>query len=836
MGYDKACRRDSCECGNLEIGKRRDDKASYDSEVEEGEFRKDKQVLLSSSVQVEVEKEVVLTRQSTSHEKGSHQEGTANNTVEQSKYSALKGHSVSMRQPHRRCSEIQRSSYSPSLQISSKERHEQRKYNCFRYWEYHYALEKIEKVYSERLGKLLLHQKEDCNKFYILRKKQQSKFFLEHVRSYKVHYERVIPTVKYRRMKLPKPSFCMLREIFNKHIRSELKKFWYRQINDRNKEKRKKERWIFEASAGYLKKNFDETSLTYSGFEMKKWDVPDYFEVEEQLKYFDMQSLTAEIKAIAYSMQVEETHKECETNESTKHGLLIDAAEEIATLNSMSSQSYPGSSEKVASQVAFSSPPQNEEAVERSSSLSSADKALELAKAVATNSENAPSVFGENQRCMSSGDDAPEDSCSRSKRKYSHELASKFHETASHNEEPQAARMPSINATNPREQADAGSKDVSDAQTSSFAQVTEEQNIDTNSSILTQHSVQLQHCDPTCQNAVHTPVGNTCSVRSRIDSLGASNHQRQATDQTMRSSMVEQYMPESRLPSDPTTIELSQLLLPLSDHSSSFAQVTERRNDNANSSSLTQHVAQQLYCHQVCQTAYQYQPSSSTCSVRTGSDSPPASNVQRPSASQTTAGTVEHMFESGPQADPFMVELNRLLMLHDLMTKRHLSKRQKIILDYEMEMAETRRKYDEQIHNLEMETLQKKKGIQALEDKVCKQQMLAEVLQVLHKPSAGNVSCSQKGAQRVSQFPASATMYQSPQPAAHPSTNNFQTWPGMPTQQATANTSDRSGATLTHAPSGVMGTEILFNAPAPHFRAFANSLPVSHRGVASLEN
>jgi hypothetical protein len=66
-------------------------------------------------------------------------------------------------------------------------------------------------------------------------------------------------------------------------------------------------------------------------------------------------------------------------------------------------------------------------------------------------------------------------------------------------------------------------------------------------------------------------------------------------------------------------------------------------------------------------------------------------------------------------------------------------------LDCEKEVAECKKKFDEKFHNLEMETLQKKKDIAILEDKICKQQMLGETFQVLHKASAGVASGSQRG-------------------------------------------------------------------------------------------
>jgi hypothetical protein len=209
-----------------------------------------------------------------------------------------------------------------------------------------------------------------------------------------------------------------------------------RQINDRNKEKRIKERWIFEATAGYLKKCFDETSLTYSGFEREKsnWHVHAYSEGEQQLKFLDMQSLTAEIEAIASSRELEESNanKEndmfqpepvienlqspLETSGGAEHGLSVDAPHETAIVDSVSSQpNYAPTmdfSEKIRTQAAFSSPPQNEgENVERSCSRFVTDEASVLDRRA--DSENAPPAFRE-ERSTSPGDNALEGSCSRS--------------------------------------------------------------------------------------------------------------------------------------------------------------------------------------------------------------------------------------------------------------------------------------------------------------------------------------------------------------------------------------------------------------------------------------
>ena len=89
---------------------------------------------------------------------------------------------------------------------------------------------------------------------------------------------------------------------------------------------------------------------------------------------------------------------------------------------------------------------------------------------------------------------------------------------------------------------------------------------------------------------------------------------------------------------------------------------------------------------------------------------------------------------------------------------------------------------------------------------------------------------NQPSGQQVLQFSPSASMYQSPQHAAQPSTNNFLRQPVMTSPQAVANTSGtgRSATSLTHAPSGLMGAGAAYHAPPPHLQAFANLLRPSH--------
>ena len=87
---------------------------------------------------------------------------------------------------------------------------------------------------------------------------------------------------------------------------------------------------------------------------------------------------------------------------------------------------------------------------------------------------------------------------------------------------------------------------------------------------------------------------------------------------------------------------------------------------------------------------------------------------------------------------------------------------------------------------------------------------------------------NQPSGQQVLQFSSSASMYQSPQHAAQPSTNNFLRLPVMTSPQAVANTSGRSATSLTHGPSRLMGAGAAYHAPPPHLRTFANLLRPSH--------
>ncbi|VAI47027.1 unnamed protein product [Triticum turgidum subsp. durum] len=304
----------------------------------------------STSSQVVVEEE-----SSTSAERGSRLGGTAcTAVVQQSKYAASEGRYVNVSQStlHRKCGNHRRS-YSPSIYSSSKERHKKRKEGCFRYYDSHWVTKMIEEVCSERSKTLLSRQTVDRKKFNNEQKKKKIEFFQKHVNSYKFHHAHVAPTIRYCRMMLPKLHSSMLHYRFHRHMISQLIKFYKQLICDRDKENRIKERWIFEAKAGYLKKWFYVTNLSYSKFKPEELEscMVDYSDGEQHLKYFDMQSITTQIEAIASNKEprgtfatditvpnLENSPSSLETNEHTKLGFSVGTAEEMATLESRTSQ------------------------------------------------------------------------------------------------------------------------------------------------------------------------------------------------------------------------------------------------------------------------------------------------------------------------------------------------------------------------------------------------------------------------------------------------------------------------------------------------------------------
>lgn len=97
-------------------------------------------------------------------------------------------------------------------------------------------------------------------------------------------------------------------------------------------------------------------------------------------------------------------------------------------------------------------------------------------------------------------------------------------------------------------------------------------------------------------------------------------------------------------------------------HASSFAQVTEQPNMQANTSA--------------CQAVTHQPPDGSIHSVRTEFINPRASNIESYSVNQILTRSIfeQRPNEAGFQSDPVAVELSRLQMLRCLMTKRHEEK------------------------------------------------------------------------------------------------------------------------------------------------------------------
>lgn len=356
---------------------------------------------------------------------------------------------------HGTCSGEYSRSYSSHVNSRSNKRHKQKEHDYYKYSDYLQVLKKIEKVSSRRFDKLLVWHNEDREEFNVVRKSQEFEFFQEHLRSYEVQYTRVIPTIKRCRMKLPKLLFSVLHKTFHKHFQSQLIEFVKRQIKDRDKDKRVRNRWIFEAEAGYLKTDFDMIPLSYSGLKIEKLKCSstDYLNGDAQLNYFNMECLSTEIEAIASSStKSEETcaSKRSDTSEpildnsevlleinvSTKDGASVGAAEEVFTCE-RSSQSTCGPTTMVFGQnngrqidfpVAAQSNVGDAELSYASQSHISAASAH--ANVVAADSENANLLSRAKGRCPSSTYNVSLGSCSGSQRKLPFESASSPCETA----------------------------------------------------------------------------------------------------------------------------------------------------------------------------------------------------------------------------------------------------------------------------------------------------------------------------------------------------------------------------------------------------------------------
>uniref|UniRef100_A0A0E0K2K9 Uncharacterized protein n=1 Tax=Oryza punctata TaxID=4537 RepID=A0A0E0K2K9_ORYPU len=697
---------------------------------------------------------------------------------------------------HGTCSGEYSRSYSPHVSSRSNKRHKQKEHDYYKYSDYLQVLKKIEKVSSRRFDKLLSWHNEDREEFNAVYKNQEFEFFQEHLRSYEVQYTRVIPTIKRCRMKLPKLLFSILHKTFHKHFQSQLIEFVKRQIKDRDKEKRVRNRWIFEAEAGYLKTDFYMIPLSYSGLKIEKLkcSLTDYLNGDALLNYFNMECLSTEIEAIASSStEPEETRagKRSDTSEpildnsgvlleinvSTKDGVSVGAAEEVFTCE-RSSQSTCGPTTMVFGQnngrqidfpVAVQSNVGDGELSYASQSHIGAASAH--ANVVAANSGNANLLSRAKGRCPGSTYDVSLGSCSGSHRELPFVSASSPCETALlHKEAPCANHQISLNTVSPQEAPCANHQETPSASPPSTNVIQMEQSEDISNVIRVEQS-------------------------EDISSEEAPNGQ-----------------------------------------ASSFAQVIEQPNMHANTST--------------CQAVTNQPPDGSIHSVRTEFINPRASNTEPYSVNQILTRSIfeQHPNEAGFQWDPVAVELNRLQMLRALMAKRHEEKRQQIILAREIEMAEAKRKYDELIHKLEMETSQRKKGLQILADKVYKQQTLAEGFQTMfvsHGSRARrtmaehNRSSGQQALQIPASVsaPASAVMCQPSQQDAQSSMGSSPRHSFVIINHHSMDSLGRSATPLAHSRGGGMGSGIVYHAPEPHRHSVVNPLPASglQLGIASLE-
>uniref|UniRef100_A0ACD5ZJG6 Uncharacterized protein n=1 Tax=Avena sativa TaxID=4498 RepID=A0ACD5ZJG6_AVESA len=838
--------------------------------------------IVHSFVQDAIEKEQVNTRPSTSPERGSHQgripciifvqeskcsaiqedmaatpsvssqgvvedkpsasakrgprvrETASTAAVQQSKYTASEDRHVNVRQStsHRTCVNHHQS-YSPSVYSSSKERHKKRKEGCFRYSDSCWVLKMIEDVCSQRFRTLLSRQNGDRKKLKIGREKQELEFFQKHVHCYKVHHAHVMPTISYCRMMLPKLHFSGLRNRFHKHMKSQMLKFVKLQVSDRNKENRIKERWIFEAKAGYLKKLFYATSLSYSEFKLEKleWHMTDYSEGGEPLKYFDMQSLTTQIEVIASNKEpegifasdvtepiLEKSPSLLETNGPTKLGFSVGVAEEMTTLESRSSQStcaltkefgekngtqttfaaaqneggnierpyacqldtsaarepanavttgkssdvsepmqehsslqpvtngatQPGFSvgvseeratlecssqltcapgmefgEKDGMQIAFSVAEQNDGANMEGPCASRfvTSSTSELDIAVTNDTDNAAWISREKRRRISSGNDMSESPCCMSGRKF-------------------------------------GEKDGTEEIALSTTAQNEERDMERSCA---SHSDKDASLEPAM-------TGNTDSENT----LPGSNEKqmRISSGNNISEGPCSGSQEPSAARAPPPLVNNSQMIqaedtggeeVP-SGQISSFAQVTDQLNVHSN----TQRVVNMNHCGSISQVAsHPYQaPGGNTHSARTevgslGASHAPASDSQLPTGS--TPGQI--LAEDGPNSNLFTIELNRLQKLHGLIAKRHEEKREQLILACQVEMAQAKRKYDSLVYNSEVEVLERRRELKITCDKIYKQQILAEVLQVIYKASAKVVPDSSRDLLKIKDESVSSAKY-----------------------------------------------------------------------------
>uniref|UniRef100_A0A0D9VIJ5 Uncharacterized protein n=1 Tax=Leersia perrieri TaxID=77586 RepID=A0A0D9VIJ5_9ORYZ len=827
MDYYDACK-ESSQCKELEGGKGSEEDIEFDeAELEEGEIREPARSkshihrdigindIELSSFRHAIMKDSVSKTQSASHIRDT--QGFAN-TIDMQKleHRASGSQTVEVRQREMHGEYSRSYSY---VKSSSNKRHKQ-EYGYYGYSEYQQALKKIEEVSSRRFKKLLAWHNEDRKEFNVLCKKQEFEYLQEHVRSYKVHYMRAVSTIRYCRMKLPKLRFTVLRKKFHKHYQSQLIEFVKRQIKDRDKEKRIRKRWILEAEAGYLMKGFYMIPLPYSGLTVEKLKCPltDYSNVDEPLNYFNMEGLSTEIEAIASSIGPKGTHAGktsngsettvknsqllLESNGSTQDGISVGPSEEVFTCERRSPQSTCEATRMVfgqnnGTQIACPVVAQSNGGHTKLSYASQSDSSTSLAKANAVAVDTRLLSIAKGRRSSSDYD--------VSQRKFLSESTSRL------------CKTPLLH-----KEAPSGNHEIS---------------LDT---------ISLQEAP--CANQQIS--SDTISLQEAPSSSPPSTNAIQMEQPKDKSSEIA-----------------------LSDQTSSFAQVTKQPDMNANTSIINAtpemnantsiinatpemnanismiNATQQQHFNSTLQAVTQ-PPDGSSPSVRTGFVSSRASNIEAESHNQILTNSIEQC-PSEVGFDPIAVELSRLQHLRVLLAKRHQEKRQQHILAREIEMAEAKRKYDEQIYKLEMESLQRKKELELLSQKVHKQQVLAEEFQsmfVTHrsrgaakrKMTEPNGSSGQQAFELPASVsaPASGVMCQPSQQGAQPFMGSSPRCPFVTTNHSTVDSLGRSATPLAHNRSAGMDTAIVYHAPEPHPHAVVNPLPPSglHFGVASLEH
>ncbi|CAM0945164.1 unnamed protein product [Alopecurus aequalis] len=824
---------------------------------------------------------VVEDEPSTSAERGSHIGETASTAVvQQSKYTASEDRHVDVRQTtlNRICGNHRRS-YSPSAYSKSKDRHKKRKEGCFGYSDSRWVLKMIEEVCSERLSTLMSRQNGDRKNLKTVRKKHEVEFFQKYMQSYKAHLAHVMPTISYCTTTLPKLHFSILQDRFHKHMKHQLIKFVKQQISDRNKENRIKARWIFEAKAGYLKKLFYVTSLTYGKFKLEKLEcrMADYLDGKEHLKYFDMQSLATQIEAIASNKESEgifvsdvtETNIEnspslLETNGPAKLGFSVGVAEEMTTLESRPSQSTcaptmefgekngtqtafsdaaqnqggnverpyasqldtsaaiepakavttdkssdvsdtlessssqltcaPGMEfgEKDGTQIAFSAAAQNEDENMESPCASRCvtSSTSELAITVSNDTENAAPISREKRRRISSGNDMSDVPCCMSGRKFGEKDGTQRalspaaqnegrdveRSCASHSEKDAALEL-SMTANTDSENTLAGSSEISSSNNISE--------------------------DPRSRSQIkfpYKPTSNFC-----------------------RTTLHQEEPPASRPP--PPLVINGQMIQ--AEDTGGEEVLSGQVTDQSNMHSNAQSVIDQHHRGSTSQAAsHPYEPpGGNTHSARTEVDSLGASLVPASDTELPTGSTLgQFLAEDGFESNPYTIELSRIKKLNELIAKRHQDKREQLILARQIEMAQAKRKYDELVYNSEVDVLQRRRELKITCDKIYKQQILAEVLQVIFKASAKVVPDSPRGAaqrttaepnwssdQHSFQFtapvsaPVSASIYQSPQLPVQASTDASLRQHRVTAQHTYMDASGRSTANWMNYPSSGMG-------------------------------